>query len=266
MTNNKRYHNTYQSKLEVSKTSKIDYLIKESRYSEALTLIDKKLEKEKSADNWNLKGIILDKLNEYEKSAESFSKALAINEKSEIKVNKANTLYKWAKIAYFPEGNYEKAIELVNEAMEIMPPENDLSEYYFLKGEILEALGEYIESKKSFLIAYEKFDELEIFEKDVDYLKNTDDTLIIVTGYHYYNYTPEENQIVELRKEDDNEHDKDAIAIYFNENKIGYVANSEYTLIDEVESASKIRKKINENSKAKILFNYLDSYLIAKLL
>ena len=72
--------------------------------------------------------------------------------------------------------------------------------------------------------------------------------------------------IVNLVKEDDNEHDPDAIAVYYENEKIGYVANSDYTLIDEVKSASKIKNSLNENAQAKILFVYLDQYIIAKVL
>lgn len=266
MTDNKRYHNTYQSKLEISKTSKIEYLISENKHKKALKLIDEMIEKENNHINWNLKGIILDNLSEYDKSVQSYNEALKIKENNEIKLNKSNTLYKWAKITYFPEGDYEKALKLINEAINTIPDENDPSEYYFLKGEILETLGEGAESKKSYLTAYKEYDKLEILEKQINYLKNTNDTLISITGCQHYNYTPAENQILYLKKETDNEHDKDAIAIYLNENKVGYVANSDYTLIDEVESASKIKNKITDNAKVKILFKYLDMYYIGKLL
>ncbi len=266
MTDNKHYHNTYQSKLKISKTSKIEYLINENKYNEALKLINEKIKKENNPTNWNLKGIILDNLKEYEKSIKSYNKALKINPNNEIKLNKSNTLYKWAKITYFPEGDYEKALKLINEAINTIPHENDPSEYYFLKGEILETLGDAVESKKSYLIAFKEYDELEKLENKINYLKNTNDTLINITGYHHYNYTPTENQILDLKKETDNEHDKDAIAIYLNENKVGYVANSDYTLIEEVESASKIRNKITKESKVKLLFPYLDIYYIGKIL
>ena len=72
--------------------------------------------------------------------------------------------------------------------------------------------------------------------------------------------------IVNLVKEEDNEHDPDAIAVYLDSEKIGYVANSDYTLIDEVKSASKIKNSLSDNAQAKILFVYLDEYIIAKIL
>ena len=72
--------------------------------------------------------------------------------------------------------------------------------------------------------------------------------------------------IVKLVKEPENEHDNDAIAVYLNNEKIGYVANSEYTLIDKVKSASKLKNQISDNTSAEILFYYLDEYTIAKII
>ena len=109
-------------------------------------------------------------------------------------------------------------------------------------------------------------EKLKEFESQVEYLKTTNDTLINISGSYFYNFTPEENLIINLVKEEDNEHDPDAIAAYLNGQKIGYVANSDYTLIDEVKSASKIKNLIKDDSQAKILFIYLDEYIIAKLL
>lgn len=254
-----------QSRFKIPKTSKIDYLINENRYDEALDVIEKTLKNDDS-DYWTLKAAILDNQKEYEKSIEYYNNALKLSNKKEIQTDKANALYRWAKITYFPKMEYEKSLKLINEAIEILPHYEDPSEFYFLKGEILEALHELIEAKKAYLIAYKEFDKLKEFESQVDYLKNTNDTLITISGSYFYNFTPENNMIVNLVKEEDNEHDPDAIAAYLDTQKIGYVANSEYTLIDYVKSASKIKNLIKEDSQAKILFLYLDEYIIAKLL
>ena len=87
----------------------------------------------------------------------------------------------------------------------------------------------------------------------------------MVRGY-YYNFTPIKGQIVDLIREPENEHDSDAIAVYLDKEKIGYVANSEYTLMEKVKSASKLKNIISDNTKAEILFVYLDEYTIAKVL
>ena len=256
---------TRQSRFVIPKTNKIDYLIGEEKYSEALSLIEKTLKKD-DVNYWVLKSEIYVRKNEYEKSIDSINHALNIDESDEIKTTKANTLYKWAKVSYFPELEYEKALDFIENALEILPESEDPSEFYFLKGEILEALREHVEAKKAYLIAYKEFDKLEEFENQVEYLNTTEDTLINISGSYFYNFTPSDSMIVNLVKEDDNEHDPDAIAVYYENEKIGYVANSDYTLIDEVKSASKIKNRLNDNAQAKILFVYLDQYIIAKVL
>lgn len=254
---------SHQTRFKVSKTSKIEYLINEKEYSKASTLIDETIEKD-SDQYCYFKAKILDNQKEYEKSIKYFNKIK--NQSPEIKFLKSNTLYKWAKITYFPALEYEKALDLINEALNTIPQNHDSSEYYFLKGEILEALKDPIEAKKSYLIAYKEFDKLKEFEKQVEYLENTNDILINISGGYYYNFTPTPGMIVKLVKEPENEHDSDAIAVYLDKEKIGYVANSEYTLMDKVKSASKLKNQISDNTTAEILFVYLDEYTIAKII
>lgn len=257
--------NTRQTTFKISKTLKVDNLIANEKYDDALSEINKILKTDANYSNWNLKAFILAKLKRYEESVECFDKALSLNPSDEIKLNKANSIYDWAKVTFFPEGNYEKALRLIDDALNIIPDSEDPSEFYFLKAEILEALNDLAESQKAYLIAYKEFDKLKELENQIEYLNNTSDTLIIITGSYFYNFTPEKDIMVNLVKQDDNEHDPDAIAVMLNDELIGYVANSPYTLIDEVKSASDIKKLINDNQNAKILFNYLGEYTIAKL-
>ena len=256
-----------QTTFKVPETSKVDYLIEEQRFSEALELIDKLLLKDSASyENWYLKAVILDNLKDYEKSVEAYKKAIALNKDSEISLSMANTLYKWAKVTFFPDLEYEKALGLIDEALKVIPEGEDSSEFYFLKGEILEALREPVEARKSYLTAYGEFDKLKEFEAQVEYLENNEDVLICVSGSYFYDYTPVPGQVVDLVKEPENEHDSDAIAICLDDKKVGYVANSEYTLLDSVKSASKLKGLISDDARARILFVYLDEYIIAKLL
>lgn len=277
MTDNKDYlntnidkknqnDNTYQATFKVSKTSRIEHLINQKKYDEALEKIEEILQSDKEYTNWNLKGIILDNLKEYEKAVECFDKALLINESADIKINKANSLYNWAKLSFFPEGNYDKALELIDYGLEVLPKSEDPSEFYFLKAEILEGLNDLVEAQKAYLIAYKEFDRLSELENQIEYLHNTSDILIIITGCSFYNFTPESGIIVDLVKDIENEHDPDAVAVMKDNDIVGYVANSDYTLIEEVKSASDIKNIMNSEQKAKILFNYIGEYTIAKLI
>ena len=59
---------------------------------------------------------------------------------------------------------------------------------------------------------------------------------------------------IHLEKEPDNEHDKEAIKVtYEGLGKIGYVANSSYTVIGDSMSAGRIYDKIGNKAKAKVV-------------
>ena len=258
--------NSGQTTFKVSKTSRVEYLINENDYEEALREIDKLLKDDENADNLNLKGVILDKLSQYSDAVECFDKSLQLNQSDETMFNKAQALYNWAKITFFPENNYNDALRLIDDALDVLPDSFDASEFYFLRAEILEALEDLVESHKSYLIAYKQFDKLKEFESQTEYLESTTDTLINIVGCEFYNYSPESGAIVSLVKDLENEHDPDAIAIHVEGNTVGYVANSDYTLIDEVKSASNIKNSLSEDQKAEILFVYFGEYVIAKLI
>lgn len=258
--------NTYQATFKVSNTPKINQLMDESRFDEALDLINNVLESEEDYSNWNLKAMILDNLSRFDESIECYNRALTLNQCDEVRINKANTLYKYAKVTFFPDGEYEKALNLTSQALQTMPEGEDVSEFYFLRAEIFEALGQLGEAQKSYLIAHGEFDKLDQLEKQMEYLKSTDDILINITGGYFYDFTPSEGLTVDLIKEEDNEHDSDAIAVCLDGEKIGYVANSDYTLMDGANSASQLKNKIDGDVKAEILFVYLQEYVVARLL
>ena len=112
-----------------------------------------------------------------------------------------------------------------------------------------------------------EFEKLKELENQIEYLNNTNDILFIITGTNYYGqFTPQKGMIVNLVKEIDNEHDPNAIAVLYNGEKIGYVANNDYTLIDEVKSANNINYLINDESSGEILFVFLGEYIISKLI
>lgn len=78
---------------------------------------------------------------------------------------------------------------------------------------------------------------------------------LVGTGYYYGNDFLKIGMKVQLKKEPDNRHDKEAIAVSCEGlGKIGYVANSPYTVIGESMSAGRLYDKIGETSAAKIRF------------
>ena len=252
--------NTYQSTLEIPKTSKINQLISEDRLDEALTLADKLLEKDSDSEYLIKKAEILAKKSKFSEAVDCINDALYLNNSSEILSAKADILYNYAKITFFPENNYEKALDLIDNALNI----KDDEEFHFLKAEILEAMGRLVESHKSYLIAHGELEKLEEFEKQSEYIENTTDILFNITGEHFYNFTPENGIEISLVKDDENEHDPDAVAVLLDGEKIAYVANSDYTVMKGLKSASDIKNLVDDTTEAEILFVYLD-YIVCRI-
>ena len=79
---------------------------------------------------------------------------------------------------------------------------------------------------------------------------------ITLTGTKHYfgNDFLEKGMKIRLEKEPDNEYDKEAIkVIYEGLGKIGYVANSSYTVLGDSMSAGRIYDKIGKKAKAKVV-------------
>ena len=79
---------------------------------------------------------------------------------------------------------------------------------------------------------------------------------ITLTGTKHYfgNDFFEKGTKIRLEKEPDNEYDKEAIKVtYEGLGKIGYVANSSYTVIGESMSAGRLYDKIGDVAYAKVM-------------
>ena len=89
-----------------------------------------------------------------------------------------------------------------------------------------------------------------------------------VTGLHHYygDSFLEKEMIVYLKKEKDNEYDKEAISVNLpGLGKIGYVANSPYTVLGESYSAGRLYDKMSEEASGKVKF-ILDKGVICELI
>ena len=77
-----------------------------------------------------------------------------------------------------------------------------------------------------------------------------------LTGTNHYYGTDflKKGMKIRLKKEPDNEHDKEAICAELKGlGKIGYVANSTYTVIGDSYSAGRLYEHMGKKAKAKIL-------------
>lgn len=240
-------------------------LADEKRYREALCLIDIAIENDDTDFEYYIKkGVILENLNRFRESGEAYEKAIEFNDCEEIYENKARMLYRWANSL----NDKNRALELIDEAITILPiSKNDeyFERFWYMKGSILDCLNRPIESRRCYLMAEGMSDEIKKLDEQVEFLKNTKDTLINITGTRfYYGLEPFRKGVtVNLIREDDNEHDPDAVRVEIDGETVGYVANNEYTLIDNVKSASEIRKF--SFKKAEVMMIYLDEYVIARL-
>ena len=156
-------------------------------------------------------------------------------------------------------------LDLINEALKILPDDCDNGPYLNVKGDILDQLGDPVKARICRALAYKSYDEVNEVEKQLKKLKSAG-TYINITGVHYYQgFTPfKEGTVVDLIKEPDNQHDPFAIRVEVNGETVGYVANNRYTLIKEVKSATDI--KDSNATQAKVQFILFREWVIAKLI
>ncbi|MDO5811431.1 MAG: HIRAN domain-containing protein, partial [Methanobrevibacter sp.] len=156
-------------------------------------------------------------------------------------------------------------LDLINEALKILPDDCDNGPYLNVKGDILDQLGDPVKARICRALAYKSYDEVNEVEKQLKKLKSAG-TYINITGVHYYQgFTPfKEGTVVDLIREPDNQHDPFAIRVEVNGETVGYVANNRYTLIKEVKSATDI--KDSNATQAKVQFILFREWVIAKLI
>ncbi len=240
-------------------------LFDESRPNDALTLINVAIEND--ADNYEYyshRAAILGSLNRYSEASDAYDRALDLNGSDEIRKNKALMLYSWANSL----NDKQKALDIITNAIDIIPDDFETiyrEKFWYLKGSILDCLGQSIESRICYMKAEGFTDQIRELESQVEFIKSTTETLISITGTRFYFgieiFTP--GLTVNLVREPENEHDGDAVRVEIDGETVGYVANSEYTLIENIKSASDINKM--DFKKAEVIFIYMDEYVIAKL-
>ena len=222
---------------------------------DALYYIDMALDLDKShSNNWNIKAIILEGVNRFEESEECYDRSLKLFRSPLVCDNKARMLRAWAgnlleESKDLPNGlnKLEKALEINRKAVDALPANTK------------ENVDDYLRQKESisFYINYENE-----YQKNLETLKKySKDELFTISGRRFYknniNLTPE--MPLMLVKEPENVHDRDAIAVYAEDEKIGYVANNIYTKSELTSSASELQDKIQNTAEASYLL-YLDRY------
>ena len=238
----------------------------EGRYRQALELINQAIEKfPYNANHFNRKAIILEDLNMPEEALDVYDKALSFGPDRVIQANKAGCMLSILE-SKRPNTFTHADLNLINEALKTLPKDENNYPYLQMKGNILEELGEPVNARICYYLSNKMYDKVDETEKELRILKSSTETFINITGTnHYQNFRPfRQGTIVDLVREPENKYDKDAIRVEINGENVGYVANSDYTLIDEVKSATEIKDMAS--TKAEVLFLLVETYVIAKLI
>ncbi len=223
--------------------------------AEALRYINLALDLDNdNARNWNKKAIILEAMKRYPESEECYDKSLELAFDNLVIDNEVRMLYDWAYVLIdesktLPNGlnKLEKAKEINRKALETRPGKNSeesIDKYLDQR----DAINRHISNEREYL-------------KNLETLKSIEKSeLFTITGTYYNNnidITP--GMPLKLVREPENEFDRDAIAVYAGDVKIGYVANSDSTKHELTSKASELKDKIEDTTQAKYLL-YLKRY------
>ena len=227
-----------------------DYYLN-NKYEDALYYINLALDLDNyHANNWNIKAIIFDHMGRYREAEQCYNKAISLHPNDLVYSNKAGMLRSWAGSLIEKSDNLsnrlstlEEALEKNRQAINTLPKNKSKNPFIGQKN--------LIESK----IKVEKE-----YQNNVETLKKySKDELFTITGMQFYinniKYTP--GMPLKLVKEPDNEHDRDAIAVYAQNKKIGYVANNAYTKFEFTSSASELQEKIQNTAQGSYLLYLL---------
>lgn len=243
----------------VNKNSKRDEYLEKARHhfymknnkKEALDYVNLALDLDnKHARSWELKAIILGSMKRYEESDKCYKRSLQLNQTDSVRDNRAKMLYEWAinlvqesKESYDPLKKLNEAEEKITTAINTLPDENNnknIDKYLNLKDSISSSINMEKEYSNNFKTLRE-YDSSELFT---------------ITGNDFCDnhscFTP--GTPYRLVKEPNNEFDPDAIAVYFKDEKIGYVANSFPISHVLTSKASELWDKIPDNAEAEYLF------------
>ncbi|MCR5027341.1 MAG: HIRAN domain-containing protein [Methanobrevibacter sp.] len=228
-----------------------DYYL-EFKEEDALYYINLALDiNDRHANNWNKKAIILEGMKRYAESEKCYDKSLELSSNNLVQDNKTRMLYSWAaqlieESKKLPNGlrKLEEAKEKNFKAMNARPGDNseeNLDKYLTQR----DTINHYIDYERK-------------YQRNLEILKAHDKyELFTLTGTNFYENSKKLRSGIPLKlvKEPDNEFDNDAIAVYLGDEKVGYVANKEYTKYELTSSASELQDKIPNVIQGEYLFH-----------
>lgn len=260
-------------------------LMDDGMYLEAIEYIDKALETSKSSFYIMAKAKAYYYAGMYEKALPLFKQSIAPYQGINNYI-----IFEWIGDTLNGLGRFDEAIEAYEQAIDIINEEYEKSVNFFKSerwmgyeriehacASELEQKNERIFNVKERIDYSNKLKNMKINKKpsvsdesDFNSQKEllTDigkENLITITGTYFYgNPKFEKGMELLLKKEKDNEFDSDAIAVYLNNVKVGYVANNVRTTCYLTSNASDIQ--IQDTAHAKYLLYFAYSYHIAEII
>lgn len=241
-------------------------------YDEALIFIDTaiKLHPNPPANDYNRKAIMLEAKQQYEEALKYYDVALSMDEANETFLKnrtacEAGCIREKLKRKILLNETEPQDLDLIDEAMEMLPESYDKSTYLNTKGDILNDLGDPVNARICHFLSGGYHIAADEAKRQLERL-NPNESYIYITGIHYYQDSSPFRQgtIVDLIKEPGNPHDRDAIRVDIKGETVGYVANNKYNLIKEVKSATDLKK--SNAIHAEVQFLIFGDWVIAKLI
>lgn len=220
----------------------------QDNYKVAIKYIDEAIKFDfENSNYWNVKAIILEEMESFEESLECYNQAYEFEDDDIFIENKARMLKRWAQKLYDDDKKLGKAENMVEEAIEIISSiecDEDMVEYVALRSDIRQKLA---------------------FKDQKGILKGIGrNNLVTITGTSYFGYPNfEKGALLELVRESENEHDSNAVAVYMDGRKVGYVANTLNSSCNMTTMASNL--DIGDSASAKYLMNYMYEFRIARI-
>lgn len=240
----------------------------EALTNEALIFVDSAIELNPNppAGYYNRKAIMLQKKQQYSEALKYYDKALARDRFNKtILTNKAECIKEELDGKILHNEIRPRDLDLINKAFEILPEGSDNNPYLFTKAGVLELLGEPVKARICRALSSKNYDEVDRADKMLKKLKSSEEYINITATQYYKHFEPfRQGTVVDLIREPDNPHDRNAIRVEISGETVGYVANSKYTLIKEVKSATDIKN--NLSTQAEVQFILFDEWVIAKLI
>lgn len=231
-------------------------LCRERKYESALQYINRALDLDSmNYENWNIKAIILDFMERYGEAEKCYNKSIGLSRNNVVCDNKARMLHYWAGNLIDESKKVPDGLPILYEALKINGRAIDA-----LPGDKSEENIEHYNSQRETIEFYIKYEKR--YLNNLETLKCYDKSeLFTIAGMNFYKTSIDlaPGMALKLVREPYNEFDRDAIAVFVESEKIGYVANKDYTKSALTSSASEIKDRIQVVAQAEYLL-YLERY------